>query len=273
MWGNGEKWGKWGIIGGGRWKTYLLDHPSTKKLAKMGTNHSCRFPSAPRYAIMWLVWSRLTPPPSDLSFCRGTQWGTRTAPCHTLTHPTKLSLVSGRLDMQQNKKCGAIEGSHCSVTLHTGAGSVINFCCPHPHFPPFTPPFPPFSPISPHFSPFSPIFPRTCGSVHPPPHSPQGQGKVFLWGFGASLSPFFHKKSANSHSRYHFPPFFLLGAIFQRHYPLTSGSGALEMGFLESARQGGAEKSSFAMYLVGGGGGLTTFDGQKNCRGPRCNTS
>ena len=114
-WGKmGENGGKWGIIGGGRWKTYFLDHANTKKPAKMGTNHGCRFPSAPRFAIMWLVWSRLTPPPSDLSYCRGTQWGIRTAPCHTLTHPTKLSLVFGRLDMQQNKKCGAIEGSHCS---------------------------------------------------------------------------------------------------------------------------------------------------------------
>ena len=107
MGGNGEKLGKWGIIGGGRWKTYFLDHPSTKKLAKKGTNHGCRFSSAPRFAIMLLVWSRLPPPPSDLSCCPGTQLGTRTAPCHTLTHPTKLSLVSGRLDMHQNKRRGA----------------------------------------------------------------------------------------------------------------------------------------------------------------------
>ena len=57
---NGGKWGKWGIIGGGRWNTYFLNHPSTKKSAKMGTNHGCRFPSAPRFAIMWLVWTRLT---------------------------------------------------------------------------------------------------------------------------------------------------------------------------------------------------------------------
>ena len=118
---NGGKWrkmggngGKWGLIGGGRWKNYFLHHPSTKKPANKGTNHSCRFTSAPCFAIMWLVWSRLTPPPTDLSYCCGTQWGTRTAPCHTLTHPTKLPLVSGRLDMQQYKKCGAIEGSHCS---------------------------------------------------------------------------------------------------------------------------------------------------------------
>ena len=63
---NGGKWGKWGVFGGGRWKTYFLDHPSTKKPAKTGTNHSCRFTSAPRFAIMRLVWSRLTPYPPTI---------------------------------------------------------------------------------------------------------------------------------------------------------------------------------------------------------------
>ena len=32
--GHGRKWGKWGLIGGGRWKPYFLDHPSTKNPAK-----------------------------------------------------------------------------------------------------------------------------------------------------------------------------------------------------------------------------------------------
>ena len=91
------------------------------------------------------------------------------------------------------------------------AGTVINFCCPHPHFPP----------ISPHSPPFF------LGHVaqYTPPQPPKAREKCFFWGFGAMLFPFFHKKSVNSHSRSHFPPFFLLGAIFQRHYPLTSGSG------------------------------------------------
>ena len=69
--------------------------------------------------------------------------------------------------------------------------------------------FPPFPPISP----FSLIFPQACCSIQPPPPTPKGQRKVVFWAFHAMLSPFFHKTSENSHSKTHFPPFFLLGAI------------------------------------------------------------
>ena len=78
------------------------------------------------------------------------------------------------------------------------AGIVTHFSCLHPDYPTF-------SPIFPHFPPFSPIFPHFSSdmSQYTPPQPPKAKEKFF----------------------FHFPPFFLLGAIFQRHYPLTSGSG------------------------------------------------
>ena len=72
------------------------------------------------------------------------------------------------------------------------AGIVTHLSCLHPDYAPFPP-------IFPHFP--SDMWLST------PPHSPPGQGKVFFGGFGATLPPFFHKKSANSHSRFHFPHF------------------------------------------------------------------
>ena len=101
------------------------------------------------------------------------------------------------------------------------AGIVIHFCCPHPHFSPIFPHFPPFLPIFPHFPPF---FLGHVAQYTPP--QPPGPGKSVFWGVLAQLYPHFSTKNLQIlNVGPIFPHFSYLGAIFQRHYPLTFGSG------------------------------------------------
>ena len=108
-------------------------------------------------------------------------------------------LLSKNNDVQSTTKYGFLLWPNAqTIALRAHCMRTALKAPPRTHFPPF--------------SPFSPIFPQACCSIHPP-NPPEGQRKVVFWAFHATLSPFFHKTSENSHIKTHFPPFFLLGAI------------------------------------------------------------
>ena len=106
-----------------------------------------------------------------------------------------------------------------------GAGSVINFSCPHPHFPlPFTPHFPPFFPISPHFPPFF------LGHVaqYTPPQPPRAREK---WFFGVLVNRYPHFSTKNLQ-------ILTVGPIFPHFSYLEQFSGGIPSHFRQRVIRG-----------------------------------